>query len=279
MRDSTWIVVPCYNEETRLDTVAFESAVSRAGSPVFLFVDDGSTDRTLAVLESMAARVGQRCRVLSLPENRGKAEAVRLGLSAALAEGAERVGYWDADLATPLDVIDDFGRELDDRPEIEVVIGSRVRLLGRDIHRSAFRHYVGRVYAMMASLTLGLAIYDTQCGAKLFRRTHALERSLREPFRSPWAFDVELLQRLQAGWRQPGDQQILEVPLLRWHDVGESKVSLRAGARAYLFLLGLALRRVLGLKPAATGVVDPADAAPEPAVAGSEERRPPHVPA
>jgi dolichyl-phosphate beta-glucosyltransferase len=242
VHDRPWIVIPCYNEAARLDREAFEAAMAAWDSPVFVFVDDGSTDSTRLVLEAMRERMDGRCRVLALPRNRGKAEAVRHGLNAALAEGATRVGYWDADLATPLETIEDFDRELDDRPVIEVVMGSRVKMLGREIRRSAFRHYVGRVYATVASLVLRMPVYDTQCGAKLFRRSHALERALAAPFRSRWAFDVELLQRLQAQWRYAGAQRIVEVPLREWRDVGESKVSLLSGARAYLFLLEMLLR-------------------------------------
>jgi dolichyl-phosphate beta-glucosyltransferase len=190
VHERPWIVIPCYNEAARLDRAAFEAAMAAWDSPVFVFVDDGSTDSTLLVLQALQHQSPGRCHVLALPENRGKAEAVRHGLNAALAGGATRVGYWDADLATPLTTIEEFARELDDRPHIQVVMGSRVRMLGRDIQRSTFRHCVGRVYATLASLVLRLPVYDTQCGAKLFRRSSALEHALTDPFRSRWAFDV-----------------------------------------------------------------------------------------
>jgi dolichyl-phosphate beta-glucosyltransferase len=79
----------------------------------------------------------------------------------------------------------------------------------------------------MASITLRLAIYDTQCGAKLFRVTPELGVILREPFLSRWVFDVEILARSIAFHK--GDvgylhQAIYEFPLPRWHDVAGSKV-------------------------------------------------------
>jgi dolichyl-phosphate beta-glucosyltransferase len=263
VHDRPWIVIPCYNEAARLDREAFEAAMTAWDSPIFVFVDDGSTDSTRLVLEAMRQRMEGRCRVLALPRNRGKAEAVRHGLKIALAEGATRVGYWDADLATPLGTIEEFGRELDEHPEIDVVIGSRVKMLGRKIRRSAFRHYIGRVYATVASLVLRMPVYDTQCGAKLFRRSHALERALAAPFRSRWAFDVELLQRLQVQWRHTGAQRIVEIPLREWRDVGESKVSLVSGARAYLFLVELLLR------PAPSFPAEPARPQPGEQAAGA----------
>ncbi len=242
MGDAPWIVVPCYNEANRLDVSAFSKFMSRSDSPVLVFVDDGSTDGTLRLLNALRQEAGDRCHVLTLPSNRGKAEAVRHGMKAALAAGAARVGYWDADLATPLCTIRELDAELDNRIGAEVIMGSRIRMLGRTIERSALRHYIGRVYATLASLTLRLGVYDTQCGAKLFRGTPALTRALGAPFRSRWAFDVELLRRLQVEWGGIGAERIVEIPLREWRDVGRSKVSLVAGAAAFLFLVRLLLR-------------------------------------
>jgi dolichyl-phosphate beta-glucosyltransferase len=237
-----WIVIPCYNEARRLDRRTLEDSLVGDGGPTFLFVDDGSTDDTRAVISAIAAANPDRCRILSLPRNRGKAEAVRAGMQLALDGGASAIGYWDADLSTPLTQIHEFAALLDEDEGTQVVMGSRVRMLGRHIDRSGARHLIGRAYATLASAVLGLPVYDTQCGAKLFRRSAALEHALRTPFRSRWSFDVELLQRLQHAWGDRGIDRIIEVPLARWRNVGSSKVSLRGGGTAFLFLFGRLLR-------------------------------------
>jgi dolichyl-phosphate beta-glucosyltransferase len=225
------IVVPCYNESGRLKPEEFDRYLAAASAVRILFVDDGSTDATSAVIGGMAAVRAGRAGLLTLPRNRGKAEAVRAGLTAALADGPDVVGFWDADLATPLECLDEFLDVLERRPGIAWVIGARVKLLGRDVRRRAARHYVGRVFATVASLVLRLEIYDTQCGAKLFRADRDLPVILAEPFLARWIFDVEMIARLIRVRRQRGgspvEDSIYEYPLERWVDIGGSKLRLR----------------------------------------------------
>jgi glycosyltransferase involved in cell wall biosynthesis len=225
-RERATIVVPCYNEARRLDLEAFSTFVAGDSKLDLLFVDDGSEDETAELLESLRARLPARIGVLPLEENRGKAEAVRRGLLRALASGADIVGYLDADLATP---VDEMARLLDvlRAGDTRVLLGSRVALLGRDIQRTAVRHYLGRVFASAASLVLRTTVYDSQCGAKLFRRTPALEAALRQPFLSRWLFDVELLGRIlvpENGIPALAPGEIREEPLGVWTDIEGSKI-------------------------------------------------------
>lgn len=220
------VVVPCYNEAKRLDGQAFRSFRLAGRTVRFAFVNDGSRDDTLRVLQDLCADA-EAGFVVDLPHNRGKAEAVRLGLLAALETGAAVVGFWDADLATPLAEMQRFCAVLDERPAVELVLGSRVRLLGRRIDRSPVRHYLGRVFATGASLTLGLPVYDTQCGAKLLRVTPELPGLLQQPFLTRWVFDVELLARyagLARAGGAPIEERVYELPLDTWTDVPGSKV-------------------------------------------------------
>jgi len=224
---SSAIVIPCYNEAARLDVAAFRSFLGSNPPVALVLVNDGSTDATLSTLERLAGEYPDRVDVIDLRSNRGKAEAVRIGLLAACRR-APFVGFWDADLATPLQVIEQFASILASRAEIQWVIGSRVKLLGRHINRSETRHYLGRIFATGASVTLGLGVYDTQCGAKLFRATPLLQSLLADPFLTRWIFDVELLARLTRAARKgrclPPQEVIFEAPLDTWDDVAGSKV-------------------------------------------------------
>jgi dolichyl-phosphate beta-glucosyltransferase len=222
------IVVPCYNEVNRLKAAPFLKTLEDDAEIRFLFVNDGSRDGTLTMLREIERQNPERVGVLDKQPNGGKAEAVRGGLNAAMAQGdAEFVGFWDADLATPLDAIPGFLCRFEENPELEMVFGARIRLLGRHVHRRAVRHYLGRVFASVVSIALRLPIYDTQCGAKIFRVTPELKQILHDPFLSRWIFDVEILARsiaLRGGDTRHLHDAIYEQPLARWEDVAGSKV-------------------------------------------------------
>ncbi|MGI8958476.1 MAG: glycosyltransferase [Bryobacteraceae bacterium] len=222
------LVVPCYNEALRLDVQRFRQYFAENSDARILFVNDGSTDGTHRVLEQVRSGHEHCVEILRCGKNKGKAEAVRLGLTYALDNFQQEIlGYWDADLATPLDSVSHFLTVLDSRPEIEMVFGSRVKLLGRCVERRPMRHYLGRVFATFVSQMLDLPIYDTQCGAKLFRVTPKIRQIFAEPFLSKWVFDVEIIARyLKLYGNNPKrlEQIIYEYPLETWIDIPGSKV-------------------------------------------------------
>ena len=220
------IVVPCYNEADRLRVAALGELADAARCHVVV-VDDGSTDATATMLAD-AAEVDTRVHVVHRFRNRGKGEAVRQGLLWAVAGGYDVVGYCDADFATPANELARLVEAC--HAGNVVVLGSRVGLLGHRIDRSLPRHYSGRVFGTFSSIILGFQVYDTQCGAKVFRVGPALRAAIDRPFASRWAFDVELLGRLAHQHGSVAD--FLEVPLLEWHDVAGSKLSLGASLRA-----------------------------------------------
>ena len=196
----------------------------------FLFLNDGSTDKTGEILEALCRMNPARMHHIPLERNAGKAEAVRKGFLSAFPRNYERIGYWDADLATPLEMIPKFCDMMETTGK-DIVMGARVRLLGRNVQRRAVRHYLGRVFATGASLVLGVPVYDTQCGAKLFRNNGKLRIVFRKPFRVKWTFDVEifarfiLLERFMGGRRLK--ESSVEYPLDEWIDIPGSKLKMK----------------------------------------------------
>lgn len=225
----TRIIVPCYNESKRLNPNAFLSALEDFATLSFLFVDDGSTDETLNIIKSIKKINPAQVEVMCLSKNFGKAEAVRQGVITSLKDSFDFVGYWDADLATPLSAIEKFCSILV-FTNAQIVIGSRVRLLGKKIERRAIRHYLGRVFATCASILLDICIYDTQCGAKIFKNSDSLSRVFCKPFKVNWTFDVEILARfliVENASPTETSSQWVELPLGEWIDVKGSKVKFK----------------------------------------------------
>lgn len=237
----TVIVVPCYNEEKRLLPEDF-SLLLKNEKIQLLFVDDGSGDETHKILLNIQQNNIDQVGILNFSTNRGKSEAVRNGMLLALDKGANIVGYLDADLSTPVEEMERLVN-IFISSKANVLLASRVRLLGHFVFRSEIRHYLGRIFATLASFVLGLNVYDTQCGAKLFRDTPVLRSSLHLPFHSRWAFDVELIGRLIYPLTcipalTPND--FLEVPLNVWKDIPGSNLKLPAMIRAAFDLLLIA---------------------------------------
>ena len=266
------LVVPCYNEAARLDPEAFLRYASTHPGLHLVMVDDGSTDGTWELLERMSAAAPAAVTALRQSPNRGKAEAVRAGILEGLARRATLVGFFDADLATPLSAIEDFLAVLAARPDVEFVLGSRVKLMGRDVRRKATRHYLGRAFATGVSLALDLPVYDTQCGAKVLRANEQTATLFARPFRSPWIFDVELIARYLRLPVAPGEparrDRLYELVLPAWHDRPGSKLRWHDFVRAAVEL-GYIWRERVGqrtpdgpARPAGTSESSPAAVAP-----------------
>ena len=219
------LVVPCFNEARRLPAEAFLAFVAEHADVTVCFVDDGSSDGTGALLARLSGHDSGRVLALRLDQNQGKAEAVRRGVRhVAAMQCFELIGYWDADLASPLPEVWPLVDALARHPDCQLVLGSRLKRLGAQIERRATRHLLGRAFATLASLTIALPVYDSQCGAKLFRASSA-GILFDEPFVTSWLFDLELIVRLR---NHLGDAAVLnavaEVPLTHWRDVAGSKL-------------------------------------------------------
>jgi dolichyl-phosphate beta-glucosyltransferase len=222
------IIIPCYNEATRLRVAEYRRFAKQHDGVKFLMVNDGSVDGTLSVVNRLAADDRAHFEVLDLAKNCGKAEAVRQGFLHAATDRPAAIGFWDADLATPLSAIADFIDVIQRQPELMAVIGVRVPLMGHDIRRRPIRRWLAAEFAQVVSMVFGQRFHDTQCGAKLFRVTPETIAAFSMPFASRWIFDVELFARLRqllsSQWKAKLCEAIYEFPLNAWQDVAGSKL-------------------------------------------------------
>ncbi|MBP5547776.1 MAG: glycosyltransferase [Bacteroidales bacterium] len=236
----TLLVVPCYNEAARLPQEEFLRFVEQNPEMAVLFANDGSRDNTLAMLESLVAR-HERLFLLDIQPNGGKAEAVRKGmLHAAEKYKPQYIAFWDADLATPLNEVEPMVQWAD--RGYDIVMGLRLMRLGAKVKRKTMRHYLGRCFATVASIMLHLPVYDTQCGAKLFR-AEVVSNLFSEAFITRWLFDVELLARYKQQYGiERAVERIYEFPLFQWQDIDGSQLKSRDFFKAPVELMKIRRR-------------------------------------
>jgi dolichyl-phosphate beta-glucosyltransferase len=204
------VIVPAYNEAARLpDTLEAILELGSVNTEV-IFVDDGSTDSTLSILEA-ATEDNPYAHVVAAATNRGKGAAVRLGM--AQARGRSLV-FMDADLATDLAGLDPLIAALEDH---HVAIGSR-SISGTVVRdASAKRKRMGASFNRLVRSATDIPFEDTQCGFKAFRAPigkllFALGRI------DGFAFDVEMLTLARQL-----DLRVTEIPI-QWHQVEGSHV-------------------------------------------------------
>lgn len=213
------VIVPCFNEEHRLDASSFLQFVKDHPNFSFLMVNDGSTDGTQLLLEKMQ-QASSQISLLSYGKNRGKGEAVRLGMQKLLtSNNADYLAFFDADSATPLSELLRLSTIIEEK-SVSCLMATRFLHLGSRIERRMLRHYLGRIFATAVSIMLVLPVYDTQCGCKFFAKDNAAIIFSR-PFVSAWFFDVECLFRLKQLKLQ---NRIIEVPLAQWIHRSGSKL-------------------------------------------------------
>jgi glycosyltransferase involved in cell wall biosynthesis len=209
---SVSVVIPCYNESTRLLPIVegYRSLASMVTELVF--VDDGSTDDTRAVLDELVSRPGlESARVLQLGQNCGKGGAVAAGVR--LCTG-DRIVFMDADLAAD---IADLPRLLGALDDHDIAIGSRAAPGHQVLDAAWHRGVMGRTFNRLVRRYTGLEISDTQCGFKAFRGDVA-RRLFTDLNCQDYAFDVEVLYRA----RRLG-HSVAEVPV-RWTAIEGSHV-------------------------------------------------------
>jgi len=220
------LVIPCYNEADRLNFEAFQDFLDYNPEYILCFVNDGSTDETLAQLQAFQLCQPKRVLVHNMKKNGGKAEAVRQGMNCLLTNSSVlNLGFIDADLATGFD---DYKRLVNVLKFTgkNMVFGSRKMEGADNIERSAFRKLASNSIGSMIRLIIGMPVKDTQCGAKVFSRLTA-DYIFSSSFLSRWLFDVEIFIRMKNLFGDRVMDKVEEVALYQWEEVEGSKITFR----------------------------------------------------
>lgn len=220
------VVIPCFNEYNRLDLEYWTQIVNHLNHVNWIFVDDGSSDKTLDLLRALQSN--SNVEVLARKDNAGKSEAIRYGMSRVLTDrpNSELIAYIDSDGAFSLSDIENLFdiAVVDLRRAVlrDAWISSRVNLAGRSIQRRASRHYIGRLISTFVTFGWKNAPYDTQSGLKVFANSEEFRECLETKLETRWFFDIEILVRISINKKKPVN--IWEVPLYNWRDVNGSHI-------------------------------------------------------
>jgi len=215
-----------------------------------LVVDDGSLDRTTAIVEAFAA--DHPAVRLVRAEHGGKGHAVKIGMLQARGEFAF---LCDADLAMPITELPKFLPPLQNN--YHVAIGSREVDGAVRYNEPAYRHLMGRVFNWLVKVMAVPGFEDTQCGFKCFH-TSVIQDLFSHQTIDGWGFDVEVLYIAQKR-----DYRIIEVPI-HWYYQTESKVHpVRDTIRMFQDLLQVRRNDQLGLYEQASAPIDSTEAATE----------------
>jgi len=226
MDNNIAIVVPCYNEFNRLPKDEFVRFLQQTSVCKIVFSNDGSTDKTIQLLKEIQQVFPERVYINDIVQNGGKAKAVHSGVLYCFEQNIEfeKIAFLDSDLATSLEECLSISNQINNN--VIFAFASRIQKIDNVIDRKLYRHLIGRIIATMISIILGIAVYDTQCGCKIFTRQLAND-IFKDEFLSKWLFDVELFFRIKHKYGKDNIPNICrEIPLQRWVDKDESKVKL-----------------------------------------------------
>lgn len=222
------IIVPCYNEEQRFPYHSFLLFAKTNPAVLLCFVNDGSKDKTLAVLKGIQKECPNNICVFDCKKNGGKAEAVRQGMIYIYQHfDVIMLGFLDADLATTPQEWLQMAKYKEQHEQFGAIVGSRIQRLGATINRDDSRSLFSSIIKRFIRIILKTPFQDTQCGAKIFER-NLVPFLFTQPFMTPWLFDVEIFLRLQKKFGKTTLQKgVLEFPLMNWTEVGDSRLKLK----------------------------------------------------
>lgn len=192
------MVVPVFNGEDVIASTLAELAhhfASQATNVELIVVDDGSTDRSAAVVTSFAQRSSVSCRLECLPVNRGKGAAVRHGV---LAARGEEILFTDADLAFTPASLDALRAALGRGARVAIANrshpDSRLEVATGALAPAVGRHLASRGFGWLVRTLLLPGIEDSQAGLKGFT-AEAARLLFSDPLPEGFGFDLALLAR------------------------------------------------------------------------------------
>lgn len=202
------LIIPCFNEARRLNML--KSTYLKTIDLKLCFVDDGSTDDTRDFIKSNLL-TNSNISIITFDKNIGKGPCIREACMILDKRNSFRdidyIGYWDADLSTPIEEVIEMSKQLKSS-NVDGLFASRNCNNSRGIKRILFRKILSRAFNFFVKAFWSINMFDTQCGAKLFKKSYA-QVVFAKPFYTKWLFDVEIILRSTSF-------SLIEYPLKKW---------------------------------------------------------------
>ncbi len=210
------IIIPSYKESDRLP-IFLSSLIKNMPQDIrFIIVDDGSPIKDYnLLLERVKPFLSQKVSLLRYEKNRGKGGAIEFGLEHA---NTEYVGFLDADGSIPYYEVINLWQYTKMHPDLDLILSSRIKLLGKQIDRTLKRHLSGRIFVTYLNFLFNVPVYDSQCGYKIFKKSlfNSIQVNI---INKRWLWDTELvILSYLNGYK------CIEIAI-DWKDVQGSKVS------------------------------------------------------
>lgn len=185
--DKYKVIIPVFNESDRILKTCKAITEFLADNPNynFLFVDDGSEDNTVKLLEKRKEKYHD-IDILVLEENKGKGAAIN---SAIMKSTEKQVCFIDGDLAYSFNHLPNLFEKL---KTFDVVIGSRALGFKNKKKLLIRRRILGGGFNFLVRIITGLPYKDTQAGLKGFI-TEKAKKIFEKQIISDFSFDVEIL--------------------------------------------------------------------------------------
>jgi len=234
------VILPCYNEEKRIESTLKATVEFSKKNPnyEFIFVDDGSRDKTAEILNKKIVKMrGNKIKLISYKKNMGKGYAVKIGVASA--EG-DYICFTDSDLAYSLEHLKTMEKMLE---RCDIVIGRRGLASENIKNIPTLRRIIGIGYNLFSRAILNLNYKDMQAGIKGFRK-EAAKKLFQKQIIKGWSFDTEVLYLAQKN-----GYKIREMPakISNNDSYKTSKVKIvRDSIKMFLSLLKIRLNDAIG---------------------------------
>lgn len=237
------LVIPVYNEAKRvpyaLKALLSWSVPQGIVLEQVIFVDDGSSDTTVAKIKSERNKIEKHLQakvtILSSYQNRGKGYAVKTGM---LTSDSDYTLFLDADMSVQLSEFKKFIPAM--REGLDVIVGTRKN--GHStviVHQPQYREVMGKVFTYLSNVILNTWVTDFTCGFKAFSKD-AKNKVFARLSSNGWSFDAEaifLARRMELS--------IVEMPVV-WSDRKGSKVNIVIAApKSLLELIMIRVRHAI----------------------------------